>query len=170
MRTDKEMDLLMHRALASDVEPEPAVNDELVRMWEQAESGILSGSPKRKGKKVIQMKNRRKMSMAAVAVICVLAMSATVTAAVKYLSKEEVITQLGGEDVKDAFETGNVLEIDQTVEQGDYIFKLYALATKEQLAASGLEEGAEEGGTYAVVSIAKKDGTPMPATDSNEYG
>lgn len=117
---------------------------------------------------------KKRISVAAAALVCVAAVSITGVAASKYLSREDVIEQLGGSDAPKSFEEGNVLEIYQTQEAGDYLFTLYEIATGGTLEERGLSGGIQnsdvrEGGTYAVMAIARKDGSPMPATSSDAY-
>ena len=179
MKTDKEMDLLLREALAPREEPDQALQEHLLGEWDRLTRKEYSAKAseslsQEKGGKVIAMKKRKAATMVAAAAACVLAVSVTAAAAVKYLSREEIVQEMNDKSAEDAFESGEVLEINQTKEAGDYRFRLYAVATKEQLAESGLWEesgiGADTGGTYAVISVERLDGTPMPATSSDEYG
>lgn len=62
------------------------------------------------------------------------------------------------------------LELNETLEAGEYRFKLYTAATKEALTKSGLaDEASEEGDTYVILAVERLDGTPMPDTSSDEY-
>lgn len=123
------------------------------------------------GKEGNYMKKRKLASMAAVAAVCILAVSTTAVAAVKYLSKDEIVSQIGYGGAGEAISGDETLEINDTLEAGDYRFKLYAAATKEELAGSGLEDGlSKEGGTYVILAVERLDGTPMPDTSSDEYG
>lgn len=194
MKTEREMNRLMREALAPHVEPDRELNENLIRMWDSQHSDNPSDNPEAssdrkhvlkqgtggsgsisfasgKGRKVTVMKNRRKASIVAAAAVCVLAVSTTAAATVKYLSREEIITEMGEKGAASAFEQGNTLDINQTAEAGDYLFRLYSIATQEELAESGLdEELMGGGGTYVVVSVERKDGTPMPEPDSDAYG
>jgi hypothetical protein len=178
MKTDKEMDLLLREALAPRQEPDQALQKRLLDEWDRLNregypAKASESLSQEEGRKVIAMKKRKVVSMVAAAAICVLTVSVTTAAAVKYLSREEIVEEMNDKSAKDAFESGEVLEVNQTQEAGDYRFRLYAVATKEQLEENGLwneESGAETGGTYAVISVERLDGTPMPATSSDEYG
>ncbi|MDE6608021.1 MAG: hypothetical protein K2K54_09755, partial [Lachnospiraceae bacterium] len=97
--------------------------------------------------------------------------STTAVAAVKYLSKEEIVSEIGNGDVGEAINGDEALELNETLEAGDYRFKLYTAATKEVLTKSGLGDGmSDEGGTYVILAVERLDGNPMPDTSSDEYG
>ena len=104
------------------------------------------------------------------AAVCILAISTTAVAAIKYLSRDEIVSEAGNKGTEEAFGGDEVLELNETLEAGGYRFKLYAAATREGLIKSGLEDSvSEEGGTYVVLSIERTDGVPMPETSSDEY-
>ncbi len=115
-----------------------------------------------KKERMSEMKNKRRLSIAAAAAICVLAVSTTVAVAatVRYLSREEIIKEVKDPYAENAFKNGTTLDINQTVEAGDYRFRVYSIATQEKLTENGLNEGLE-GGTYVIVSIERIDGTSM---------
>ncbi len=197
MKTEREIDKLMQEALAPETEPDKALNENLLHMWDgqysdnASENGcndmdtdLISDRVDmvQKQKKELatkkhfisrkermsEMKNKRKVSIAAAAAICVLAVSTTVAVAatVRYLSREEIIQEVKDPDAENAFKNGTTLDINQTVEAGDYRFQIYSIATKEKLTENGLDEGLE-GGTYAIVSVERIDGTSM-LDDYNE--
>lgn len=169
MRKDKKIDRLMREALTLDIEPDASLNERIVRKWQHQHSKNPADNPQ-SGKEVFDMRKRKKVSVAAMAAVCILAVSMTAVAAVKYLTKEEIVSQIGDEDVSKAINGEESLELNQTIEAGDYRFKLYAAATKEKLAESGLADDiGDNGGTYVILSIERLDGTPMPETSSNAY-
>ena len=49
------------------------------------------------------MKKRRMASIAAMAVVCTLAVSTTAVAAIKYLSRDEIVSEIGNKGAEDAF-------------------------------------------------------------------
>lgn len=170
MKKDNKIDLLMQEALTSDIAPDKRLNERIIREWDRCNSDALADNP-RFGKGVYDMKKRKMASVAAMAAVCILAISTTAVAAVKYLSRDEIVSEVGNEDAEEALEGGEVLELNETLEAGGYRFKLYAAATREGLIESGLEDTVSaEGGTYVVLSIERTDGTPMPETSSDEYG
>lgn len=170
MKKDNKIDLLMQEALTSDIAPDKKVNERIIREWNRRNSGAPADDP-RFGKGVYDMKKRRMASIAAMAVVCTLAVSTTAVAAIKYLSRDEIVSEIGNKGAEDAFGGEDVLELNETLEAGEYRFKLYAAASREGLVKSGLEDAVSaEGGTYVVLSIERTDGTPMPETSSDEYG
>ena len=141
MKKDNKIDLLMQEALTSDIAPDKKVNERIIREWNRRNSGAPADDP-RFGKGVYDMKKRRMASIAAMAVVCTLAVSTTAVAAIKYLSRDEIVSEIGNKGAEDAFGGEDVLELNETL----------------------------EGGTYVVLSIERTDGTPMPETSSDEYG
>lgn len=191
MKTEREIDKLMQEALSPEIEPDKALNENLLHMWDGQYSDNASENRcsdmdtdlisdrvdmvyKRKKEHVTknyfiskkermsEMKNKRRLSIAAAAAICVLAVSTTVAVAatVRYLSREEIIKEVKDPYAENAFKNGTTLDINQTVETGDYRFRVYSIATQEKLTENGLNEGLE-GGTYVIVSIERIDGTSM---------
>lgn len=161
---------MMQEMLASDITPDTELNNCIIRKWENRNSDSRAETL-RFGKEVNTMKKRRIASIAATAAVCVLAVSTTAVAAVKYLSKEEIVSEIGNGDVGEAINGEEALELNETLEAGDYRFKLYAAATKEALSKSGLaDETVSDGGTYVILAIERIDGAPMPDTSSDEYG
>ena len=191
MKTEREIDKLMQEARSPEIEPDKALNENLLHMWDGQYSDNASENRcsdmdtdlisdrvdmvyKRKKEHVTknyfiskkermsEMKNKRRLSIAAAAAICVLAVSTTVAVAatVRYLSREEIIKEVKDPYAENAFKNGTTLDINQTVETGDYRFRVYSIATQEKLTENGLNEGLE-GGTYVIVSIERIDGTSM---------
>ena len=191
MKTEREIDKLMQEALSPEIEPDKALNENLLHMWDgqysdnaseyrcsDMDTDLISDRVdmvyKRKKEHVTknyfiskkermsEMKNKRRLSIAAAAAICVLAVSTTVAVAatVRYLSREEIIKEVKDPYAENAFKNGTTLDINQTVETGDYRFRVYSIATQEKLTENGLNEGLE-GGTYVIVSIERIDGTSM---------
>lgn len=170
MRKEKEMDLLMQKALASNETPDAGLNEEIIRQWDSRNSRNPADDPDFRNE-VKEMRKRKMASIAAAAAFFVLAVSTTVVGAVKYLTGDEIVTELGSDVTAKAFRGEEALELDETTEAGDYRFNLYGVTTAEGLMHSGLEEElGKEGGTYVVLSIERLDGTPMPDTSSEEYG
>lgn len=188
--TDDKMDFLLREALAPDMEPERATKEAIRMKMAAAREGCLEYNTRNTSAPAIHKRaskgcqllrrddmdwsKRRKASVAIVSMICILVASITGVAASRYLSREEIVEGMKDREAKEVYEKGNVLEINQTQEAGGYVFTLYSIASGELLEQCGLnglsgKDGVKES-TYAVLSIARKDGTPMPATSSDEYG
>ncbi|MDE6980088.1 MAG: hypothetical protein K2P60_01575, partial [Lachnospiraceae bacterium] len=73
------------------------------------------------------MGKRKIGSLAAAAALFILAVSSTVFAAVKYLTEDEIVSELGNDAAQNAFQGEESLELDETLEAGDYRFKLYGV-------------------------------------------
>ena len=159
----------MREALILDMAPDTELNKRILSKWDAGNFDSETDGL-RLEKEVNGMKKRKIASMAAAAAVCVLAISTTAVAAVKYLTKEEIVSEIGNGSVGDAIGGEEALELNETLEAGDYRFKLYTAATKEALAGSGLaDEMEKDGGTYVILAVERLDGTPMPDTSSEEY-
>lgn len=154
MRKEKEMYRIMKKALASDIAPEESLNEKIIREWEKRNVSNPADNPGFR-KEVKHMGKRKIASIAAAAAVFILAVSSTAVAAVKYLSKEEIVSDLGDERAEEALLGEESLELNETLEAGDYRFKLYGAATGQD--------------SYVVLAIERLDGEPMPDTSSNEY-
>lgn len=180
MKTEREVEVLISQALAPDKEPEAAVKEalreKLLLAWDSEphpSSKPINSAKSTDWRK--KMGYKKRISIVATAAVCVLVVSATATATVRYLSRDEILEEMEYTGASETFETGEVLEINQTQEAGDYRFTLYGIATREALIENELdifsEQGyQDEGSTFVVMSIERKDGTPMPSTSSPEYG
>ncbi|MCM1256517.1 MAG: hypothetical protein NC307_01540 [Roseburia sp.] len=169
MRKEKEIHLLMQKALAPDVRPKEELNQEIIRKWDSRDFQGLADNPDF-GNEVKGMGKRKIASIAAAAAVFVLAVSTTVVAAVKYLTREEIVTELGDDLTANAFQGDEALELNESAEAGDYRFNLYGVTTAEGLIRNGLgDDLGKQGGTYVVLSIERLDGAPMPGTVSEEY-
>lgn len=159
----------MREALILDMAPDTELNERILSKWDAGNFDSETDGL-RLEKEVNGMKKRKIASMAAAAAVCVLAISTTAVAAVKYLTKEEIVSEIGNGSVGEAIGGEEALELNETLEAGDYRFKLYTAATKEALAGSGLaDEMEKDGGTYVILAVERLDGTPMPDTSSEEY-
>lgn len=179
MKSEREIDTLMRQALAPEMEPgegmERELREKLLLSWDKGET--ISFNPEESANSADWRKNmgyKRKIWAAATAAACVLVMSVTAVATVKYLSRDEILDEMMDAGAQEAFEKGEVLEINQVIESGDYLFTLYGVATRETLAENDLDifsggNSRDEGNTFVVLSIAYKDGTPMPSTHDPEY-
>ena len=92
MRKEKEMELMMQKALASEIAPDESLNKKIIREWEKKRASNLADNPGCR-KEVKNMGKRKIGFIAAAAAVFVLAVSSTAAgAAVKYLTKDEIVT------------------------------------------------------------------------------
>lgn len=179
MKSERQIDALMRNILAPDMEPnedlEKGLREKLLLSWDKGETMFFnSGESANSADWRKNMGYKRKIWAAAIAAACVLALSVTAVATVKYLSRDEILDEMRDAGAQEAFGKGEVLEVNQVIESGDYLFTLYGVATREALAENDLDifNGGnlkDEGSTFVVLSIAYKDGTPMPSTRDPEY-
>ncbi|MGG3280007.1 hypothetical protein [Paenibacillus solani] len=114
---------------------------------------------------------RKRLSVGLLAVVFLLVLSVSAYAAVQHFSAKQVAEHLSDQLLAEAFESKDAVQINQTKTSGDYHFTLHGLVS-----GAGLSEfkfSSEEiypDRTYAVVSITRQDGKPMPATSDPEYG
>lgn len=114
-----------------------------------------------KEKPNMHFKKTRKLAVLVAAAVAVLAVS--VSAAVLWLSPSQVAEELSDPLLAQAFAGGDALILNETVRPGDYTITLGGLVSGEGI--SRWCDSADGSRTYAVVSVARTDGTPL--TDEN---
>jgi len=146
MKLDRELDSILHSALAQKVEPDADLQRQVLTQWKES-----------------QTMNRNKNWTAAVAAAaCVLAVSVSVGAATRFLSNREVAQELGYDRIAEAFNDGDAIEINETQSYGGYDVTLMGITSGKNLCETELsQDDIGEDKTYVVVAIAKSDGTPM---------
>ena len=111
--------------------------------------------------------------MAAAAVAVLTAGSLTAYGAWKYLAAEQVAEEASGKKLADAFKEKGSVNINESQEYGDYKITLMGTVSGDKIGDYFIED--EENGviytdrTYSVISIEKKDGSPMPDTSDDDY-
>ncbi len=114
------------------------------------------------------MHKRAKTFYAAiVAAAVIIILSATAFAAVKLLTPKDVAEHMGFAVLAGAFEGPDAILIDETQTTGGYKVILHGMVSGKDL--TGEFQGAQEGKTYAVLTIEKEDGSPMPDVDEEGY-
>ena len=156
MEKNEQLEQLLKYALSSTVEPSEALNQ-----------SIKDKIKENKTMKPI----RKKMAVSLLAAAITLVMSLSVFAAWKLLSPKEVAENLGDKTLANAFNSQNAIEINESTTSGDFTFTLLGITSGENL--SDFKSSAQDihpERTYAVVSISRKDGSPMPKTSDENYG
>lgn len=159
MKDEEQIDKLMKAALTSSVEPDELLNRKIEYQWKE--------------QKPVKKIKRKKVPTVALVAVLVLAMAVTVSAAVKYMSSKEAAKSMGYDKIAEAFESPEAIDINETVTAGDYDISLLGITSGKELSNLELDASASsiiQGSTYAVVAIAKADGTAMPATSDDAYG
>jgi len=154
---DADWERWLRQSLAASAEPEDSLNQSLIHQLEE------------RGR--IKPKYRKRLSAGLLAVVMLLVLSVSAYAAERLFSAKQVAEHLGDRLLAEAFESKNAVRIQQSTTSGKYRFTLHGLVTGAGL--SEFRHSAEDiypDRTYAVVSIARQDGKPMPDTSDPEYG
>jgi hypothetical protein len=148
---------ILTQALAPSAEPDEYLNQRISNQLKER----------------IQMKPkyRIRLSASVLAFVMLLALSVTAYAAVQLLSPKQVAEHVGDRALAEAFASKDALQLNQSIEAKDYQFTLHGLVSGAGLSQlNSTAESLEPDRTYAVVSIARQDGKPMPATSDPAYG
>lgn len=154
---DADWERLLRQSLAPTVEPEEQLNQSIIHQIEKHRR--------------TKPKYKRRLSTALLAAALLITLSVSAYAATKLLNANQVAVQFGDRLLANAFASADALRIDQSQNSGDYHFTLHGLVS-----GSGLSEfpiSSEQifpDRTYAVVSISRQDGKPMPDVPDPEYG
>lgn len=152
MKTDKDMEEILHCALTQKTEPDEELQRKVLGMWKEKNT----------------MKANKKWSVAAVTAMCVLAVGVPVGAAVHYLNAGQVAENLNYGKLAEAFKGKDAIEINETQTVGGYNVTLLGVTSGKDLEKTEWNPDCESDGTYIVVSIEKEDGTPMPGTEDGQ--
>ncbi|TCZ75092.1 hypothetical protein E0485_19075 [Paenibacillus albiflavus] len=157
MNDSEKWDRLFKNTLASDMEPEEELNQSIINRFKER-TRVKSG-------------NRKRLSVVLLVAVFTLVLSITAYAATQLLSSKEIAEHIGDRSLAEAFESKEAIEINQTVRSGDYNITLHGIVSGTGLSKfSSSAQDVNPDRTYAVVSIARQDGSPMPDTNDSEYG
>ena len=158
MSDSEKWDRLLRQALASVEEPERELNESLMKRMEE----------RSRMKRVV----KKRISAGVLVAVFALAMSITAFATKQLFSSKEVAEQIGQHVLAEAFESSDAIEINDTAASGGYSFTLHGIVSGAGLTelGDGAEQQIHPDRTYAVLSIVRQDGTPMPHTSDPEYG
>jgi len=150
----EELEQLLTQALSSTEEP----------------SEILNQKIKHRIKERKTMKPVRKRIAIALTAAFILVMSGSAFAAWKLLTPKQVAENFGDKSLAKAFDSENAVQINKSATSGDYIFTLLGMTSGRNLSdfKSSIQD-IHPDRTYAVVSIERKDGTPIPAMSDENY-
>ena len=169
MKDNKQMDDLLHEVFQMNVEPDAALNQRIMKAVKEKkmEQEICDKKYTRKEK----AKNLGRRPILIVA-LCVVALSITVVAAVHLLSEKQVSTEIGDYKLAKAFEGKEAISINKKQVDGDYEVTLMGIVSGVGLSDFKREIDGElqDNASYAVISIAKVDGTSMPLPNDESYG
>ena len=155
----KDMDELLKQNLLSDCVPDESLN-----------ASILE-----KAKETQTMKHKTfRSGAAAAAAIAILAVgSVSAYAAYRYLTPSQVADEItdGGALAK-AFESKDAVLVNETQKTAGYDITLMGLVSGKDLMPVAPEDSLDsinKEKTYAVLAIAKEDGSPMPGMQDDDY-
>lgn len=154
---DADWERWLRQSLASAAEPDEKLNQSIIHQFME------------RGRRKHRYKKR--LSAGLFAAVLVLVLSISAYAAAQLFSAKQVAEHLGDRLLADAFESNDALQLNQSMASGDYRFTLHGLVSGAGLRT--FRHSAEDlypDRTYAVVSITRQDGKPMPNTDDPEYG
>ncbi len=152
------IDDLLKEALIPPEKPDARLNQEILR---KAAEGSNMRKPFLKTIPVV----------AAITVAVIATGSLTAYGAWKYLSTEQVIEETGDKKLADAFKEKGAVNINESQEYGDYKITLMGTVSGDRLSNYLVEDDGVflTDRTYSVISIEKKDGSPMPDTSDEDY-
>ena len=162
----KDIDNMLYKALAPTLEPDPALNRNII---EHSKEAKMDNSEKSK---------RKHFPAAAAITIAVLILSSvTAYAAWRHLNAVEIAEKVGDERLSSAFEDNNLLKNSETQSFGNIDVTLLGVVSGNEISdqLSKDDAGNVDGDkTYIAVAISHNDGTPMPdvsdpAFDMNRY-
>lgn len=157
MKKSERFDQLLKQALSPTVEPSEALNMKIKNQLRERDK--------------MRPVFKKKLSVALMTAIITLLMSITAFAAWRLLNPKQVVERFGDQKLADAFEDEGAIQINKSVVSGGYNFTLLGIVSGKGL--SDFKSSAQDinpDRTYAVVAIAKIDGTKMPDTKDEEYG
>lgn len=158
MEKNERLDQILRIALSSDAEPAEELNEKIrCRINEKKFS-----------------KHAGKSAAAVLAAAAILIMSVSAFAAWHFLSPKQVAEHMNNDILAAAFEGENATRINKSAVCGDYVFTLLGITSGANLglyknSSQDLAQGINPEKTYVVVSIARKDGSPLPPLNDDFY-
>lgn len=110
-----------------------------------------------KENKIMNFSKTKKLAVTAAAAVALLVVS--VSAALVWLTPSQVAERHGQDLLAEAFRGPDAIEINETVETGDFAVTLMGLVSGEDLDAMNPDPGNAR--TYAVLSVRRLDGEPL---------
>ena len=169
-RESKHFDELLATALTPDVQPERALNEQILRrVKEEAQmKEEMNGSFKKKG----AWSAKRAVATAAIAAVVLAVGGGTTYAAWRYLTPQEAAAELQDKKLVHAFSGEDAILVNETQTYGDYRTTLIGIVSGKDLTDYAMTTGGEirADRSYWLLAIEHVDGTPMPDTGSPEYG
>lgn len=156
MREYEQVDELLKQALSPKAIPDEKLNKKIIEQLKE--------------RNIMRPIYKHKIASILIIVTLTFAMSVSAFAAWHLLNPKEVAQKVGNDALAKAFEDKDALEINQSIISGEYNFTFLGIVSGEGL--SEFESSVPSiypDRTYAVVSIAKKDGSEMPSSTDEDY-
>lgn len=155
---DNKIDNLLKEALTPQEEPDVKLNQEILR-------------------KAVEGNNMRKPFFKTIPVIAALAVAVLATGSLtaygawKYLSTDQAVEETGNKKLADTFREKGAVNINEIQEYGDYKITLMGTVSGDKISDYLIEDNGEflTDRTYSVISIEKRDSSPMPDTSDKDY-
>ena len=166
----KHLDELLATALTPDVQPEMALNEQILRRAKE------EAQMKEEMKNGLKMRGvwsaKRAVATVAIAVAVLAVGGGTTYAAWRYLTPQESAVALKDNKLADAFSGEDAILVNETHTYGDYRTTLIGIVSGKDLTDYAMTTGGEirADRSYWLLAIEHADGTPMPDTGSTEYG
>lgn len=155
------IDAWLRRSLrAEDAEPVPSAQFQRETIQKMEERYAM-----------LNENNKKRLCTTILAAALVAAVPVGAFAAWQLLSPAQVAHELQDKTLEKAFAGDDAVLVNQSVQSGGY--KITLLGMVSGAACSDYlpsDVAVQEDRMYAAVAIARADGTPMPATDSDDYG
>lgn len=154
---------LLKQALTPTVEPDERLNVQLIRKLQEGTGNMRTS----------RIGIRKKLATGVAAAALLVTMSFTAYAAWNYLAPAQVADSFGDRTLAQAFEYQKAIRLNESVTEGDYLITLHGIVSGKGISdfvTSSSSDTFQEERTYAVVSIAKRDGSAMPDTRDDAYG
>lgn len=166
----KRIDELLATALTPDVQPERALNEQILRRAK--EEAQMKEEMKNGLKRRDAWSGKRMVATAAIAAAVLAVGGGTTYAAWRYLTPQEAAAELKDKKLAEAFSGEDAILVNETQTYGDYRATLISIVSGKELTDYAKMAGGEVRAdrSYWMMAIEHADGTPMPDTGSPEYG
>lgn len=169
-REKNNIDELLATALTPDVQPERALNEQILRRAKE------EAQMKEEMKNGLKMRGawsvKRAVATAMITATVLTAGGGTAYAAWRYLTPQESAVALKDQKLVDAFSGEDAILVNETQTYGDYRTTLIGIVSGKELTDHVMTTDGEVRAdrSYWLLAIEHADGTPMPETSSPEYG
>lgn len=166
----KNLDRLLTTALTPDVQPDGALNEQILRRAK--EEVQMKKEMKDSLKKRSTWNVKRAVATVTISAAVLLIGGGTTYAAWRYLTPREAAVELKDKKLAEAFSGGDAVLVNETQTYGNYRVTLIGIVSGEELTDYAMMASDGEilsDRSYWLLAIEHADGTPMPESSSPEY-